>query len=287
MLADAQLAVAQLSIDSPWRPAALLLEGIAHALLGDDERADAILVEVAHEAERLGASDIGVAATSERAIIAASRNDHAAADTLARDVRGLASGEDREAHPTRALELAVSARAFLRRGRWHEAQSELASARLLGPRLTHALPWLAVQARLEQTRAYITLRNGDEAAALLAELGPIFGRRPRLGVLAAQADELTHEVETMVAAQGAKESHLTAAEVRLLPLLTTHLSFREISERLFVSRNTVKTQAISVYRKLGVSSRSEAIEEAAQLGLLDVATARPFATSSSMDDAAA
>ena len=57
-------------------------------------------------------------------------------------------------------------------------------------------------------------------------------------------------------------STLTAAELRLLPLLTTHLSFREIAERLFVSRNTVKTQAISVYRKLDASSRSEAIERA-------------------------
>ena len=64
-------------------------------------------------------------------------------------------------------------------------------------------------------------------------------------------------------------SALTAAELRLLPLLATHLTFREIGERFFVSRNTVKSQAISVYRKLGVSSRSDAIERAAELGLLD------------------
>jgi LuxR family transcriptional regulator, maltose regulon positive regulatory protein len=63
-------------------------------------------------------------------------------------------------------------------------------------------------------------------------------------------------------------SALTAAELRLLPLLSTHLSFREIGERLFVSRNTIKTQAISVYRKLGVSSRSEAIARASELGLV-------------------
>jgi LuxR family maltose regulon positive regulatory protein len=68
-------------------------------------------------------------------------------------------------------------------------------------------------------------------------------------------------------------STLTAAELRLLPLLTTHLSFREIAERLFVSRNTVKTQAISVYRKLDASSRSEAIARAVELGLVDAAPA--------------
>ena len=69
-------------------------------------------------------------------------------------------------------------------------------------------------------------------------------------------------------ATGSK-SGLTGAELRLLPLLTTHLSFREIGERLFVSRNTIKTQAISVYRKLGVSSRSDAISRAGELGLVD------------------
>jgi LuxR family maltose regulon positive regulatory protein len=51
-------------------------------------------------------------------------------------------------------------------------------------------------------------------------------------------------------------------------LLTTHLTFRQIAEHFYVSRNTVKTQAISVYRKLGVSSRTEAIERAVELGLL-------------------
>ena len=66
------------------------------------------------------------------------------------------------------------------------------------------------------------------------------------------------------------ERRVTAAELRLLPLLTTHLSFREIGEQLFVSRNTIKTQAISVYRKLGVSSRSEAISRASELGLVEL-----------------
>jgi LuxR family transcriptional regulator, maltose regulon positive regulatory protein len=52
-------------------------------------------------------------------------------------------------------------------------------------------------------------------------------------------------------------SSLTPAELRLLPLLSTHVSFREIGEGLYVSQHTVKTQAISVYRKLGASSRSQ------------------------------
>ena len=52
---------------------------------------------------------------------------------------------------------------------------------------------------------------------------------------------------------------LTPAEVRLMPLLATQLTFPMIGERLGISGNTVKTQAISSYRKLGVSSRIEAV----------------------------
>ena len=64
-------------------------------------------------------------------------------------------------------------------------------------------------------------------------------------------------------------SALTAAELRLLPLLTTYLSFAEIGEELFLSPNTIKSQAGSLYRKLGASTRSQAVMRARELGLLE------------------
>jgi len=64
-------------------------------------------------------------------------------------------------------------------------------------------------------------------------------------------------------------SALTAAELRLLPLLATHLSFPQIGEELFLSRNTIKSQAVSIYRKLGVDARSPAVTRARELGLLE------------------
>ena len=64
-------------------------------------------------------------------------------------------------------------------------------------------------------------------------------------------------------------SALTAAELRLLPLLSTHLSFPEIAAELFLSRHTIKSQAISIYRKLGASSRSQAVTRSRELGLLE------------------
>ena len=71
---------------------------------------------------------------------------------------------------------------------------------------------------------------------------------------------------TQVGATGG--SPLTPAELRLLPYLQTHLTIREIGERLFVSRNTVSSEVGSIYRKLGVSSRSDAVQHATAIGLL-------------------
>jgi LuxR family maltose regulon positive regulatory protein len=129
-------------------------------------------------------------------------------------------------------------------------------------------PWLTVQAQLELARAYLAL--GDSRAhVLLEEIRDVLRDHPHLGVLADQADELQTDLDAMPEHGDGAAAGLTGAELRLLPLLSTHLSFREIGEELFVSRNTIKTQAISVYRKLGVSSRSDAIDRASLLGLVE------------------
>ena len=60
---------------------------------------------------------------------------------------------------------------------------------------------------------------------------------------------------------------LTAAELRVLKLLPT-TTYAQIAAALYISHNTVKTHLRSIYQKLGVSSRSEAIERAVDLRLL-------------------
>ena len=52
-------------------------------------------------------------------------------------------------------------------------------------------------------------------------------------------------------------------------MLPTYLSFQEVADRLFVSRSTVKTRALSIYGRLQASSRSEAVERAIELGMLE------------------
>ena len=132
---------------------------------------------------------------------------------------------------------------------------------------TYALPYFAVQTRLELARAYLVLADAAGARTVLREIDTLLRRQPDLGTLTAQVDELRASLATMRAdAPGA--SSLTAAELRVLPFLATHLSFREMGVRAYVSRNTVKSHAGAIYRKLNVTSRNGAVERARELGLL-------------------
>jgi LuxR family maltose regulon positive regulatory protein len=269
MLRDAEDALDELPSDNSWRPVGLLLQGVAHLLLGDDERGDSILEEAAEAAGRTGATDTRVVAISERSLLAAARDDPASAERLSMQAHELVEEAHLDGYATSSIALAATARALLRHGRWDQARACLTAAGRLTPLLTFALPWFAVQTRLELARTHVALRDAQGARGLLAEVRLILRVRPQLGVLTDLTDAIQDEVDRMPEAANANGTGLTGAELRLLPLLATHFSFREIGERLHVSRNTVKTQAISVYRKLGVSNRSDAIERAGELGLLD------------------
>ena len=161
----------------------------------------------------------------------------------------------------------VAARAALNRGDLAGARDRLARAARLRPLLTHAIPWASVQTLLEMGRAYLLLDDTAGARAVLSQARSILRLRPDLGVLPAEVEELWAKLDTARQA-GKGASSLSTAELRLLPLLATHLSFPEIGQRLYVSRNTVKTQAVSIYRKLGASSRSEAVQRLREIGLL-------------------
>ena len=65
------------------------------------------------------------------------------------------------------------------------------------------------------------------------------------------------------------------AELRVLPLLATDLTLAEIAQRHYLSRGTVKTPAISIYRKPRVTKRSEAVKRAAAIGLIDSTAVPP------------
>ena len=150
------------------------------------------------------------------------------------------------------------------------ARSYLAHAQTVRPLLTWAIPGPALIARLDLVQAHLALADATAARLLLREASDILRRRPGMGAL----EDETHRLKDQVSSHFEKATGataLTGAELRLVPWLATHLSFREMGERLFLSPNTVKTEALAIYRKLGASSRSEAVVAAVRFGLLDPA----------------
>jgi LuxR family transcriptional regulator, maltose regulon positive regulatory protein len=271
MVADARAARARLSRASRWHAAALELEAFAGVLLGADDAADARLADAYRSAVSFGLRETQMVAVAQRSLLARARGDDGRADAFAAEALELARSEHLAAYPTRTIALAAAAGAALHHRRWGEARELLAATEPARPLLTEALPWLAVIARLELARGYLTLHDVDAAREALDEAAAVHAARPDLGVLGGRLHGLRAELDAATPQGAAERFGLTPAELRLLPLLATHLSFREIAEQLQVSRNTVKTQAISIYRRLGVSGRSEAILRVGSLERSDAA----------------
>ena len=103
----------------------------------------------------------------------------------------------------------------------------------------------------------------------MRETDEILRHRPHLGTLVGQAAELRAQLAQQRGASSPGVSALTAAELRLLPLLSTHLTLPEISQELFLSHNTIKSHVQMIYRKLGADSRSHAVAQARAVGLLE------------------
>jgi LuxR family transcriptional regulator, maltose regulon positive regulatory protein len=265
MRADTQAALDELSPASQWRPTAQLLEGIGSLLAGETDRADPILAhaaEVATEARALPAAAI---AQAERSVVAMHHEDWEQAATLAEQAQGVVRAGELDGYVASALVHAVAARVAVHQGEVRQAQEQLARATRLRPLLTYALPYLAVQTLLELGRACLALDAAAGARVVLRQARDVLRRRPDLGILPTQVDELRSKLDSSRGSVGV--SSLTTAELRLLPLLPTRLTFAEIGERLYVSQHTVKTHASSIYRKLGVSSRSQAVQRLQELGL--------------------
>ena len=258
----------ELRSESSWQAVASLLDGAVALLAGDHETADERFAAAADTGGRRGALATRLIALAERSLLSSAAGDVREAERLALEARDELDESALGNQAPAAIVRASAARALLRHGRWDDARRELAAGETAASALTRAVPWLAVETHLALGDAYVTLRDRAAACNERDAIRAIVEHEPELGAKVGELDDFARRVDDLPGATNGHDSGLTAAELRLIPLLATHLSFREIGDRLFVSRNTIKTQAISAYRKLGVSSRSEAIERAADLGLL-------------------
>ncbi|HWL48740.1 MAG TPA: LuxR C-terminal-related transcriptional regulator [Acidimicrobiia bacterium] len=266
MVTDATLAADQEPRWSPWRDTALCVLGQAMLLSGDIDRATTLFAETTTVGAELGNADNMVISEADLAVLAMDAGDW---DDAGAHVSVALTALD-EAHmrdyPISLLAFAAAARLAWRNGDHEESARHLSHAMRIRMSCTITLPWLSVRSRLQLAKVHWTMGETNTARQLLVEIVEIMEDRPDLGVLADEVSDFRAIFTSSAGATGG--SPLSPAELRVLPYLQTHLTFPEIGERLFVSRNTIKSEVTSIYRKLGASSRSEAVQQATAIGLL-------------------
>ena len=229
MRADAELALRELGPASRWRPTAMLLRGGAELLLGDIGRSEASMADAAEVAESMGATPTLIAALAERSLLMANRGDKERAAPLAKQARDWSTRTGSRGTP--------EARSLLRRplaaiasgtstwpGRnWRErARSGRGSpTRFPGSPCTRALSSPAPRWRSSTSPAP---EPGSRTPTRSCGVGPTSACSPGSCVRSSP------KLDRVAKAQEGKVFALTAAELRLLPFLATHLSFREIGE---------------------------------------------------------
>ncbi|MCO5954405.1 AAA family ATPase [Microbacterium yannicii] len=265
LLEDAQSAVALESGHSRWRGPALYLLGTAHVLAGDAAASRQVFLEASAHAHAANNTVAAILSDAELAVLALENGSLESAAAHADDAMAIVDGSQLDGYPTITLALAVSARVALRRGDTAAMSRLLARAMRARIDCTHAMPFVAIRSRLQLAMAFAATGDRASVAQLLSEIDDILGRRPHLERLAEQTAEFRRIVGDEWA-MGVRP--LSPAEMRLIPYLQTHLTVAEIGSRLFISRNTASTEIGSIYRKLGVGSRSAAVGRAIELGLL-------------------
>jgi LuxR family transcriptional regulator, maltose regulon positive regulatory protein len=265
---DADSAVAQEPAWSPWRDTALLLSAHAHLLASDDAQAGVLFAQASSVGAEFGNTDTVVDGEAELALLDMDGDRWAEAAEHVERALAVIDENRMDDYAVSVLAFAVAARLAVHRGDLDEANLQLTRAMRARPSCTFVLPYLAVRSRLQLAKVHSMLGDPVSARHLLREAQEVLRHRPALGALVDQLSKFHEKLAGMSINGAVRASPLTGAELRLLPYLQTHLTIGEIGERLFITRNTVSSEVASIYRKLGVSSRNDAVQQATQLGLL-------------------
>jgi LuxR family maltose regulon positive regulatory protein len=256
--ADARRALALEQAASPWRRAALAALAQCSFLAGRRDDARAALDEARRVPRSAGGDPAAPVALAVEALLALEAGEAARAEELARD------GVSRLGSHVGVARVALGC-AALGRG----------DVRLGVLELEHAVDELVPQgANLWRAYALLQLARADQARGArrdarrrLEAARRILVVQREAGIVGAlSADTEQRLVERRPGPQpGAK---LTESELRVLRLYELGLSRPQVAAALFVTTNTVKTHSRAIYRKLGVTSRTDAVERGGELGLL-------------------
>jgi LuxR family maltose regulon positive regulatory protein len=262
MLADAELALSCEPEGSPDIAETSRPLGVAAYLNGHPRRAARIFRDVADTHVQGDCVSYALAFLS---LIAADEGRWDDAERLDREALELTPTMTLDVSPGMFLALPMllaHARVLARNGE-AEAQSVIErTERYLGD-MVPQIPWRVIM--IEVMLGEVELFRDDLAAAerWLRRAEATLATSPDPGMLRGRARRLGEALEERRLADP-----LTAAERRVLDLLPTQFTAPQIAARLFVTTNTVKSHMKHAYIKLGVTTRTAAVERGRELGLL-------------------
>ncbi len=267
VMRDSARTAAELESDpkSPWYALARTALGSALYLSGEPDAAAAPLTEALASAAAIGAAR--VAALSLLAVVWVEQGQAGQAQELVRTARQLVEdGDLAETQQGSSVRMATGA-VYAAQGRTAEARTEFEHALRIRRRWLGITPWPVIDTLVRLAAVLDDLGERPAAATLAGEARQLLTACP--DGAQAQWDRL-HRLERRLnrPRPGAAAGPLTEREVAVLRLLQGTLSLREIGQELYLSPNTVKTHTQAAYRKLGVSTRQDAIARAQEIGVL-------------------
>jgi LuxR family transcriptional regulator, maltose regulon positive regulatory protein len=244
--------------NSPWAALVRFALGSSLFLSGDTSRARRPLEEALVLTEN-GQRLVRMVTLTFLSFVAADEGHLEEAESHARAAQALVEGLRPFAIPQTSLAPIALGRALAERGNLVEAQAELESGLSARQRIPGLSPWPTLIGLLALAR--VRAARGDRAGgrATLAEARVILETLPDSGVF---PDLLERQEQKLRARKRQLDGELTEREMDVLRLLGGELSTRQMAQSLYVAPSTVRTQIKSIYRKLGVSSRSAAVEDA-------------------------
>ncbi|MGV0811915.1 AAA family ATPase [Mycolicibacterium boenickei] len=249
---------------NPWWGAATTMKGTALSMLGEAAQARATLESALPVTEDL--PGFQAAALAHLAALDLLDGDLSAAVEHTASARSIVDSRDLSDMVPMVVVYAVDALVRARRGDVAGARSAVSATERLVDRLGDLSARTALMAHVLVAGAAVEIDDTELCDRHLVEAQRAH-RRETEAVGIGQGLERIRALSAARAARGARSS-LTTAELRLLPYLATHLSLQRIADELILGRETVKSQATSIYRKLAVTSRAAAVAEADRLGLL-------------------
>lgn len=249
-----------------WRALACMALGIALHATGKTEEAYVVLEEAASTGRASGASALAVVSLSHLADTDFVRGDLALGEQRSREAIALAEDEHHSEYPHAAGAHVNLARVLAARGSIDEATEEADRGVQLARR--GRAPTELAHSTIIRGEVYLAAGDREVARDCARQARELLARSVGAVYLSGQVDRLEARVAEAPSPEPAGAGDLSDRELAVLRRLTGHGSAREIAADLYVSHNTVKTQMRSIYRKLGVATREDAVRRARERGLL-------------------